>query len=448
MNREAPPLRRPLLARMRSWWGRYHLPVLFVAGLATTWIGVTGFRAYAGSGVPDRSFPGALYLSLQLFGMESGGLPPPLPWQLQVARFLAPLITISALLSGLAQIFDSEIREFWLDFYRGHTVLCGLGRRSVCLLREEIAAGRKTVVIERNPENRFLPFCEEFGVHVIEGDASDPAMLRAAALERAKRLLVCTGSDNENLEIAATAIGILSHEGKGGGDDQIELLMHVVDRRTRELFQKQEVFSQATKRINMRPFDVYENGARRLWRNQLSEVVRGVGADEHFHLVVVGLGQMGVAVVCEVSRHLGCGGPGHARLSVIDLQARRLAGRLELKDFDGGGGDLPWVDWVDWVDGDLDDPGTLDLIAAICAEPGVRPAIALCMDADYENVTHALRLASRIGNLLVPIFIRLAEAEGLSRVFDAENSDSALAKQIGTFGLLRDCVEFEKEESP
>ena len=56
----------------------------------------------------DRwSFGDSLHRSLQLFVLESGGVEPPIPWQRQVARMLAPAVTVyAAVLAALALFRD------------------------------------------------------------------------------------------------------------------------------------------------------------------------------------------------------------------------------------------------------------------------------------------------------------------------------------------------------
>ncbi|MDQ3936121.1 MAG: hypothetical protein M3340_15975, partial [Actinomycetota bacterium] len=57
------------------------------------------------------SFGDSLHRSLQLFVLESGGVAPPVPWQLEVARLLAPAVTVyAAVLAGIA-LFRDRLRE-------------------------------------------------------------------------------------------------------------------------------------------------------------------------------------------------------------------------------------------------------------------------------------------------------------------------------------------------
>src|SRR3712207_6580875 len=71
-------------------------------------LGYAGFER-----LPDGdewSFWDSLHRSVQLFVLESGGVPPPVPWQLEVARFLAPAVTVAAAALALAALFREQAR--------------------------------------------------------------------------------------------------------------------------------------------------------------------------------------------------------------------------------------------------------------------------------------------------------------------------------------------------
>src|SRR4051794_41906316 len=75
----------------RRWWLHNRAPVLMAAALATLALGLWGFSESAetrGGGL--GGFTDRVYRAVTPFGL--GGAPPPLNWQLQGARVLAPLL--------------------------------------------------------------------------------------------------------------------------------------------------------------------------------------------------------------------------------------------------------------------------------------------------------------------------------------------------------------------
>lgn len=84
-----------------------------------------------------------------------------------------------------------------------HVVLTGLGRVGRQAAEELSQAREPFVVIERNPER--VQWAIEQGYIVIEGDATEDAVLKKAGIERAKGLIAATGDDAANLFIVLSA---------------------------------------------------------------------------------------------------------------------------------------------------------------------------------------------------------------------------------------------------
>ncbi|HEY9646033.1 MAG TPA: NAD(P)-binding protein [Chroococcidiopsis sp.] len=91
---------------------------------------------------------------------------------------------------------------------RNHYIVCGLGGIGVQIIQQLHSNGCDIVVIERDPNNRFLSTAQALKVPVIQGDASVPDILQAANISTAEALIAVTSDDVANLEIALTAKGI------------------------------------------------------------------------------------------------------------------------------------------------------------------------------------------------------------------------------------------------
>jgi hypothetical protein len=144
--------------------------------------------------------------SVQLFVLESGGVAPPVPWQLEVARFLAPAITIAAAALALLALFREQARLLWVRLrYRGHDVLAGAGVKGFALASRLADSGGRLVVIDKDAGAPALTGCRERGIPVVAGDATDPAVLARAGLGRAGRLFVLCGDDGVNASVASAA---------------------------------------------------------------------------------------------------------------------------------------------------------------------------------------------------------------------------------------------------
>jgi voltage-gated potassium channel len=107
---------------------------------------------------------------------------------------------VSGHLSGLLE--QRRIRRM-IDSMHDHYVICGFGRVGRQVARDLGAAGAKYVVIDPDPENRDR--AQAVGVRFLEGAASDDELLREAGIERARAVVACVDSDNENIVITLSA---------------------------------------------------------------------------------------------------------------------------------------------------------------------------------------------------------------------------------------------------
>lgn len=105
-------------------------------------------------------------------------------------------------------ILGTRLRQFWDAARvptRNHYIVCGLGGIGVQIVNQLHHNGYEVVVIERDPDNRFLGVTRSLGVPVILGDGSFSGTLEAANINNAEALLVVTSNDMTNVEIALSA---------------------------------------------------------------------------------------------------------------------------------------------------------------------------------------------------------------------------------------------------
>ncbi|MEM8639286.1 MAG: NAD-binding protein [Cyanobacteria bacterium P01_G01_bin.54] len=108
-------------------------------------------------------------------------------------------------------ILGSRLRQFWVAAQvprRHHYVVCGLGGVGFRIVQQLRRQGQRVVVIESNPENRFIHAARSLGVPVIIEDATMASTLRSAHLPQAQALITVTSNDMVNVEIALCAKAI------------------------------------------------------------------------------------------------------------------------------------------------------------------------------------------------------------------------------------------------
>ena len=83
-------------------------------------------------------------------------------------------------------------------------VIAGCGPLGAALAKSLYKKGHKVVVLDKDRESfRYLP--EEFKGYEMEGDPTDPQVLKAAGIEDAGLFIASTQDDNTNLLLAQIA---------------------------------------------------------------------------------------------------------------------------------------------------------------------------------------------------------------------------------------------------
>lgn len=199
-------------------------------------LGTVGFSRYA-NGV-DRSLANSVYQSAQLFfwAFWHGPSDAVMPWQIEVSRWLAPLVTASALFTVVGSFLRHAISGAEVQAIRhlsGHSIVIGLGRKGLAAVNGFLATGETVVVVERDADNPSARMLREQGVLVVcgEGGSAD-ALLRAGAA-RSSRIIVVCDSDVSNIRIAA-AVRRFIEEHRRPGSGALVVAVQVSDVRMAE----------------------------------------------------------------------------------------------------------------------------------------------------------------------------------------------------------------------
>ncbi len=195
----------PLAGFSRPTSARWLRVVFGVIGLLSLVLGYLGFQRLGQERDAIHDVWDVLYYDLQLFVLsaepfqEAG----PYPWQLQVARFTAPLFTLLAVVETSRLLLAAEIRRLRARRARGHALVCGDSQFAHMLADRLFADGERVVVVRSEPFGP-LEYRKRRYLGVI-GDPTSPDVLRGAGLPRARTVYACTGNDDRNHAIANTA---------------------------------------------------------------------------------------------------------------------------------------------------------------------------------------------------------------------------------------------------
>jgi hypothetical protein len=394
-----------------SYLRRYEWPIVCILGVAGLILGFVGFERADGSPpVWD-----ALYRDVQLIVLQSGDIgAQPVPWELQVARFLIPAVAAYAGLKGLAAIFQEQLGLLRVRLLPHSVVVCGLGRRGFLIARSLGEWGERVVVIEKSRSNEFIEPCRRTGAVVLIGDATDMQMLREARAHRARHLIPVCGDDRTNAEVAIRTRELALHRAPGA----LTCVVHVVDPQLCTLLKAYEIGEHYREGFRLDCFNVFESGARAMLSEYPPFGAQGVGGAGP-HLVIVGLGRLGQSLLVQAARSWkGARRPAVERLrvTVIDRQAGGKTAALLVR--------YPQLSQAcDLIPRELDVESPEFERAEFLFDSRGRcdvTRIYVCLDDDSRGVTTALKLHQHLREYKIPIVVRMARATGLVSLLEQE----------------------------
>jgi hypothetical protein len=237
----------------------------FVRDTRGTLLGVLAFVAFglgwwgftdAGHPKDVEHFWQAPYRALQIFTFHAGEQAQG-NWQLEVARWLAPLSLGLVTVVAAFALVGEQRRLLGLRFRRKHVVIAGLGVKGFKLAQEFDEAGEYVVVIEQDENNKSIAGCRERHIPVVKGDATDESVLRKAGVLNARNLVVTCGEDNTNLQVSFTARLLVETRSRG----VLTTSAHLDDL---GLWRRLHGLAAGTRTFRLEFFNVAETGARML----------------------------------------------------------------------------------------------------------------------------------------------------------------------------------------
>ncbi|MDD9208241.1 NAD-binding protein [Georgenia sp. 10Sc9-8] len=207
-------------------WDNHGWLVLSCAVVLVTAAGFVGFSSYDRDG--SWSVATRLYLALQLFTLESGGLEGPVPPVLDLARWAAPLTTATAAVGTAVAVVRRRSAGWRARTLTGHLIVVGLGDRGWLLTQRAVADRTDVAAIEIDGDNPHVASARRLGVPVIVGDAAERDRLLSAGLRRADRLVCLTGSSRTGALVAQAVLSLQRDLG-AGTEERLSTFVEVPD---------------------------------------------------------------------------------------------------------------------------------------------------------------------------------------------------------------------------
>jgi Trk K+ transport system NAD-binding subunit len=166
------------------------------------------------SNTTDKSPIDALYFSASMITGAGDSLINVVNASTSLKIFTIFTMLIGAAIVGLCYallndfILGTRFDHFWEVAripQQQHFIVCGLGGVGMQIVSHLREFGHEVVVIEKDPQCRFLSTARAQKIPVIQGDTTLPATLKAANFKHAQALLAVTSNDTVNLETALNA---------------------------------------------------------------------------------------------------------------------------------------------------------------------------------------------------------------------------------------------------
>ena len=387
-------------------------------------LGFIGFWRFGRTESPHWSFWDTVYRTFQLFTMEGASAPKISPLTLNVARFLAPAVSVWAVVLTVGTLLHTSYQGWLLRHRKGHVLVCGLGERGEQIAREFLDAGLRVAAIEIDHANARAEGLRERKCVVITGDASDPHVLKDAGIGKASHVVVVCSDDGTNVETALRAAEIIHQE-----SGEANITAHIHDPELRDLLEAREKAS-TSQRTPIEWFNVPDRGAR-----AMLDRVPMARPGKAPHIVVVGLGKLGRSLVRQAAERWRSE-PGSEVLTVAAIDANAV-GKVE-------GLKLRYAELARDVrceiipfqmeknSPDFERGAFLrDRDGNICVD-----AVYVCPDDDVHGAVMAYSIHLHTKEAGVPIAVRMSGSSGLTSLLGAK-TDSLFAQimPIDVLGL-------------
>jgi hypothetical protein len=280
-------------SRGRQFWSETRWILVGIFWLVGLVLGYAGFALYARDQALDWSASDVFYRTLQLIILESGSVGGQANWMLEIARFLLPALTAYTAFQAVMHLFQEQTQWLRLWWLRDHVVVCGLGRKGSHLVSELLDQGRPVVAIEKDLGNERVATLRRQGAIVLAGDATDPAVLTGARLQRTRHLISLLGQDGPNLRVAVQAYGLT----RGRQQGRLTCMIHLNSLELLDLIKNSELTIDTDVPFQLESFNAYARAARLLLQADPGWQATAPGEEIAQRVLVIGMGRLGENLV-------------------------------------------------------------------------------------------------------------------------------------------------------
>lgn len=377
-----------------------------------------------------------LFSSIGLIRLYDLFQPGKAPWQLILAQVLVPALLV---FSGAQLLLDGIRKNLGTAMARrktNHVIVCGVGDVGMQIIQNVRAAHHRLVAVDLVGDSPSAATCEKSGVPLVQGDAKNPQVLLAAGIRHAQTVILSTGSDSENMDIALQ-IKALRAKPKYFAPGKIQVLAELRNDWLHKRLIASDKSSLGTAEFDLRLFNPCTDAARMLIKRLH---VPPIPEFESRTFVIVGFGAYGRDIALHLIRSSPVALGQILKILVFDQNAEEAKEKFSITI--PAAGELASIEFVNASVL----PGSPDLSRIV--EPALKSAgpllgIALALGDDQVSLCAALELRSlldRTGHLPVPVYVRLEHYRRLGDLVRDIESISRFGDRLQIFGTLEETL--------
>ena len=214
--------------------------------------------------------------------------------------FAKAIFLVGVFLSGVRVLLSAVRHDFRIARARrmkNHTVVCGLGETGMQIVHN-IRPASDLVVVDRADDTTNATICDRLGIPLIKGDATNTDVLTYAGTLHAQTIVVCTGDDASNIDVALRIKDLANGHRRPGSS----ALLVLAEMRHQWLFSRlinHDRQALGSIDVNLRLFNTYENAARLFIRSIRLPPGPEISAGA---FVIAGFGAMGQQILLHLIR--------------------------------------------------------------------------------------------------------------------------------------------------
>jgi hypothetical protein len=287
--------------RNYTWW------IVVSLGLIAYILAIVGFNIlYTQAGV-ERNIFDLSFQSIKLFGMKfPTGYQSPLPWQLEVARWMAPAVIIYTAAKAILYLVQREYKSFQLSYKKDRIIVTSLNEKSRYLIKDLLKNGEKVIVLAGIIDARKLDEVEKEGAVIVEGDITSKKFLDNIGAKNARYFVFLEEDDETNISNAISVYNYLIEFAK---DIKQTIFTHVADDiKLSELmelkfFEKYLEKNETNNNCEIRVFSMNERTSRVLFKAYSPDVFNRIKPDSpKVRIAVFGSGKLAQSMIIRLAR--------------------------------------------------------------------------------------------------------------------------------------------------